>query len=144
MAEEMEEAVPEQVRRRLVPGEEEEDAVRDRLVAREALALVLGAEHEARQVVARAALALAEERVEVVDQRGCAGARLGEVVALVDRAAEVRRQPIGPRLDRLEVLLRRAHQPGDYGRGKGEGKLPDEIHRSARGDAVEERIDGPR
>src|SRR5438552_7475554 len=35
MAEEMEEAVPEEIRRRLVPREQEEDAVRDHLVARE-------------------------------------------------------------------------------------------------------------
>src|SRR4030095_4072777 len=104
----MEETVPEQLRRRLVAREEEEHAVRDHLVVRQAFALVLGAEHEARQVVLRAALALAEQRVEIVDQRPDARARLDEVVALVDRAAEVRREPIGPGLDWLEGRLRAA------------------------------------
>ena len=143
MAEQVEEAVPEQVRRRLVPREEQENAVRDHLVVRQAVALVLRAEHETHQVVSRAARALAEERAEVVDQPGDAGARLGEVVALVDRPAEVGRQAIGPGFDRLEVLLRGAHQPGDDRRRQREGELPDEVHRATRDDAVEERVDGP-
>src|SRR5262249_56159241 len=72
-----------------------------------------------------------------------ARARLGEVVALVDRPTEVRGETVGPELDRLEVLLRRAQQSGYYRRRKREGELPDEVHRAAGDDAVEERIGGP-
>ena len=121
----MEEAVSEEVRRRLVPREEEEDAVRDDLVVRQVIALVLGAEHEAHEVVSRASLALAEEGVEVVDEPGDAGARLDEVVALVDRAAEIRREPVRPRLDRLEVLSGAPINPAMTiaGRGKASSRM---------------------
>src|SRR5215813_4429538 len=142
MPEQMEESVSEQVRGRLVPREEEEHTVRDDLVACQVFTPVLGAEHEVHQVVLRATHALAEQRVEVVDQRGDAGARLDEVVALVDRAAEVRRQPIGPGLDPYEVGLRHAHESGDDGRRERKGELADEVHRAACDDPVEESVDG--
>src|SRR5262249_46688406 len=142
MPEQMEESVSEQVRGRLVSREEEEHAVRDDLVACQAFTPVLGAEHEVHQVVLRATLALAEQRVEVVDQRGDTGARLDEVVALVDRAAEVRREPIGPGLDPHEVGLRHAHESGDDGRRERKGELADEVHRAACDDPVEESVDG--
>jgi hypothetical protein len=142
VAEQVEEAVADQVRRRLVAREEEEDAVCDHLVVRQALALVLRAEEEAHEVVLWPALVLAEERAEVVREPRDARARLGEVVALVGRPAEVRRQAVGPRLDAVEVLGRRAHQARDDHRRERERELADEVHRAPRGDAVEERVDG--
>src|SRR5687768_9984968 len=98
MPEKVEEAVADEVRRRLVPGEEEQDAVRDHLVARQPLAVVLGADEEAHEVVPGMALVLAKERTKVIREPFDARARLGEVVALVHRAPEIRRETIGPRL----------------------------------------------
>ena len=49
----MEEAVAEEVGGRLVAGEEQQDAVRDHLVAGETIALVLRCEHEGHQILAR-------------------------------------------------------------------------------------------
>ena len=122
VAEQMEEPVAEQVARGLVSGEEQQDAVRDHLVVRQVLALVLGADHERHEVVTRPAHALAQQRLEVVDERRDAGVRLAEVVAAVDRAADVRGETVPPRLDRVQVLLGAPMRPAITLAGSGKAK----------------------
>jgi hypothetical protein len=90
----------------------------------------------------RRQLALPQERLEVLDKMRHAGARLGEIVSPVHRAAHPGRKPIRPALDRLDVLGGCTEQDGDHHRGQREREFPDEVHLASIDDGFEESIDG--
>ena len=67
MAQERQQAVADEVRRCLVPGDQQQVAVREELLVRERVAILLRLDHRGEQVVARIAPALGDDLAQVAE-----------------------------------------------------------------------------
>ena len=143
MAKERERAVADQVHRRLVTGDEEEDARGEQLLLAQLVARLLRGDEAGQHVGPRLGAAPRDEIAEVVGELVASGeAPLGHL--------GVRRQPDGvepprdvepPRLEPLAVLERHAEHLADDGDGQGVGEVLDEVHPALVLDAVEQAVD---
>ena len=131
----MQQAVPEQVRGRLVARKEQENAVRHHLVLAQHRTAVLRREHQGNQIVFLSSTRT-DEDAEIVDDVLQPGPGASDVVASLLRAADVRRDLVGPRLEERQIGDRNPEHHPDDGRGERKREIRDEIHRPLAGGTI--------
>ena len=144
MAQQGEHAVPDQVGRRLVAGEQEQSTRVDELLLAERSLRGLYARQPADEVVAWCAPAFADDVPEIGVERRATRARPAEPLSAVGRhayEATCGREVRGPGPELRAVLGRHAEQFGDDDGGQGKSEVGDEVQATCFGGAVEELVD---
>ena len=126
MAQQREQAVADEVHRRLVAGDEQQDDRRQQLVGAQAVARFLGRDQRADEVGLGCPPAFLEQRHEV---RGEGQHRAGGTTELLGRRVEVEdgRHVAGEAPEQLSVLGRNAEQLADHRDRKREGEVADHV-----------------
>ena len=141
MLEERPDAVADQADRRLEAGDEEADRLRDELGWAQAVALLLGPDEGAQEIVAEARPPRRDQLLEVRGERHPGGSGLREHLGRQHAGREAVRRLRRPRGEAVAVAHRDAEHLADDGGGHRQREVGDHVHLAARGHPVEALVD---